>query len=127
MHTIRRTLQTDLKLIKKFRDDSLAILKTYGLNEDNLFKIRLILDELIVNSYKHGNNKDYKKNIEVTIEINQDYCMIKVRDEGKGINFDKKKDVFSEHGRGLHIVEFISDRMLVDNNVVTAFVSLKSN
>lgn len=127
MHTIRRTLQTDLKLIKKFRDDSLAILNTYGLNEDNLFKIRLILDELIVNSYKHGNNKDYKKNIEVTIEINQDYCMIKVRDEGKGINFDKKKDVFSEHGRGLHIVEFISDRMLVDNNVVTAFVSLKSN
>lgn len=127
MEIIRRGFHTDLRLIKEFIDTSLTLLKAYGISEDNLFKIRLILDELISNSYKHGNNKDFSKIIEVSIEIDDNYCMIRVRDEGKGINFDRKKDVFSEHGRGLHIVDFISDRMSVDNNIITAFVSLKSN
>ena len=56
MEIIRNLLHSDLLLIKEFRDDTTRFLENLNLDEDMIFKLRLILDELIVNSYKHGNN-----------------------------------------------------------------------
>ena len=78
MEIIRNLLHSDLLLIKEFRDDTTKFLENLNLDEDMIFKLRLILDELIVNSYKHGNAKDFDKIIEVIVLIDKDYCMIKV-------------------------------------------------
>jgi len=89
-----------------------------------IFKLRLILDELIVNSYKHGNSKDFDKIIEVIVLIDKDYCMIKVKDEGEGINYGKDRNLLSDHGRGIQIVNTLSDNLIVKDNMVAAFVQL---
>ncbi|WP_044567365.1 ATP-binding protein [Anaerococcus provencensis] len=124
MEIIRNLLHSDLLLIKEFRDDTTAFLENLNLDEDMIFKLRLILDELIVNSYKHGNAKDFDKIIEVIILIDKDYCMIKVKDEGEGINYGKDRNLLSHHGRGIQIVNTLSDNLIVKDNMVVAFVRL---
>lgn len=122
MEIIRNLLHSDLFLIKEFRDDTTRFLENLNLDEDMIFKLRLILDELIVNSYKHGNAKDFDKIIEVIVLIDKDYCMIKVKDEGEGINYGKDRDLLSNHGRGIQIVNTLSDNLIVKDNMVAAFV-----
>lgn len=124
MEIIRNLLHSDLLLIKEFRDDTTEFLENLNLDEDMIFKLRLILDELIVNSYKHGNAKDFDKIIEVIILIDKDYCMIKVKDEGEGINYGKDRNLLSDHGRGIQIVNTLSDNLIVKDNMVAAFVHL---
>ena len=51
MELIRNIMPTDLKMIKKFRDGLVLNLKNKNIDENLIFKIRLILDELIINSY----------------------------------------------------------------------------
>ena len=122
MEIIRNLLHSDLLLIKEFRDDTTKFLENLNLDEDMIFKLRLILDELIVNSYKHGNSKDFDKIIEVIVLIDKDYCMIKVKDEGEGINYGKDRNLLSDHGRGIQIVNTLSDNLIVKDNMVAAFV-----
>ena len=122
MEIIRNLLHSDLLLIKEFRDDTTEFLENLNLNEDMIFKLRLILDELIVNSYKHGNAKDFDKIIEVIILIDKDYCMIKVKDEGEGINYGRDRNLLSDHGRGIQIVNTLSDNLIVKDNMVASFV-----
>ncbi|WP_073997305.1 ATP-binding protein [Anaerococcus urinomassiliensis] len=122
MEIIRNLLHSDLFLIKEFRDDTTKFLENLNLDEDMIFKLRLILDELIVNSYKHGNAKDFDKIIEVIVLIDKDYCMIKVKDEGEGIKYGKDRDLLSNHGRGIQIVNTLSDNLIVKDNMVAAFV-----
>ena len=124
MEIIRNLLHSDLLLIKEFRDDTTKFLENLNLDEDMIFKLRLILDELIVNSYKHGNAKDFYKIIEVIVLIDKDYCMIKVKDEGEGINYGKDRNLLSDHGRGIQIVNTLSDNLIVKDNMVAAFVQL---
>ena len=124
MEIIRNLLHTDLLLIKEFRDDTIVFLEKLKLNDDLIFKIRLVLDELIVNSYKHGNNKDFDKIIEVIVLIDDKYCMIKVKDEGDGIDYTKDRDMLADHGRGIQLVYNLCDNIIVKDNTIVAFLLL---
>lgn len=124
MEIIRNLMHTDLSQIKEFRDDTTDLLKKLKFDDDIIFKIRLILDELIGNSYKHGNNKDYEKMIDVLMFIDKSLVMIKVRDEGEGINYSKKRDMLADHGRGIQLVYSLADNLVVRDNTIAAFLYL---
>lgn len=57
MDIIREVINSDLKDIKKFRDKFIDVLHAKNYEESQIYKLRLILDELVANSYKHGNKK----------------------------------------------------------------------
>lgn len=124
MEIMRNLIHTDLSLIKEFRDEAISLLKTLDYDEDTIFKVRLILDELIINSYKHGNNKEFDKLIDVIMLIDDNNCMIKVTDEGEGIYYKRPSDQLSDHGRGIHLVKTLADNLLVVDNTVVAFLAL---
>lgn len=124
MEIIRNLIHSDLSLIKEFRDNTISLLEEQNYNEDFIFKIRLVLDELIINSYKHGNHKIYEKLIDIIIVIDEDYCMIKVKDEGDGIDYTKYRDILSDHGRGIQLVYSLADNFLVQDNTTVAFLEL---
>ena len=124
MEIIRNLIHSDLALIKEFRDETIECLKELDYDEDLLFKIRLILDELIINSYKHGNNKNYEKMIDIIMLLDRDYCMIKVKDEGEGINYIGEEDMLSDHGRGIKLVYNLADNLIVQDNMISAFLLL---
>lgn len=124
MEIIRNLIHSDLALIKEFRDETLDFLKDSSYDDDVIFKIRLILDELITNSYKHGNQKNYEKMIDIIMLLDRDYCMIKVKDEGEGINYTKEGDMLADHGRGIKLVYNLADNIIVQDSTISAFLLL---
>ena len=116
MEIIRTVIHSDLKDIKKFRDKFIDVLKDRSYEEEEIFRMRLILDELTSNSYKHGNNKDIDKLIEICIIFADEFSLIKVKDQGSGICKEKYSDRFAESGRGIDLVEKLSDKIMIDKN-----------
>ena len=86
MEIIRTVIHSDLKDIKKFRDKFIDVLHAKNYEESQIYKLRLILDELVANSYKHGNKKDKTRLIDISIVFDEAYLLIKVSDEGSGLN-----------------------------------------
>lgn len=122
MEIIRNLVYSDLSLIKEFRDNTISFFKKQNYCEDFIFKLRLVLDELIINSYKHGNKKIYDKLIDITIIIDKDCCMVKVKDEGEGIDYCKDRDILADNGRGIKLVSTLADNFLVKDNTSIAFL-----
>ena len=127
MDIIRNIINSDLSLIKEFRDETVEFLSEMDFADNIIFKIRLILDELIINSYKHGNKKDFDKLIDITLLFDEDYCMIKIKDQGEGIDYSKDRNMLSDHGRGIQLVYSLADNFFVMNNTIVAFLKLNES
>lgn len=127
MDIIRNIINSDLSLIKEFRDETIEFLSEMDFTDNIIFKIRLILDELIINSYKHGNKKDFDKLIDITLLFDEDYCMIKIKDQGEGIDYSKDRNMLSDHGRGIQLVYSLADNFFVMNNTIVAFLKLNES
>lgn len=97
-------------------------------DEAVLFDIRLILDELVYNGVKHGNEFKEEKKIKIRIEITDDFVKIEVCDEGTGIKCRNKEynplDL-KDCGRGLVLVKGLSDEFSVDKNKAVSIKYIK--
>ncbi len=95
------------------------------------FAVKLILSELLMNAYKHGNNEDPNLPIKVIISINDDELVMEVLDmrirmDDIPIKTDINPDnILDEHGRGLFLVNAFSDKLTIDNNSVVSRIKNK--
>ncbi|AFS77641.1 putative anti-sigma F factor [Gottschalkia acidurici 9a] len=114
-------LRSNLSEIKNTIEGILHSMGEFLKQEDLIFDIRLILNELVINSAIHGNNLDESKKIELKIEINDSSIKVEVVDEGEGFTYDKNAynplDL-NPNGRGLVIVDGLSDELLIESNRV---------
>jgi len=83
-------------------------------------RLKLIVSELYMNAYLHGNRADASKFIDVSIEIGADEFVTIVKDEGAGLTKVRFKemvesiaDVESVSGRGMRIIYKLSDKVRV--------------
>lgn len=121
--TYKGSVCSDLELIKKFIDEILNKLQKTVDNKDALFDIRLILNELVINSVLHGNAEVYTKCVKLRLEIKGKKIRIEVVDEGEGIDFDIKSydpGILKCGGRGLVLVKGLSDELYIDKNKIIA-------
>ncbi|NLV77613.1 MAG: ATP-binding protein [Tissierellia bacterium] len=112
---------SDLKDIKIFIEDILKRLESIVDDENLLFDLKLILNELIINSVIHGNECNRDKCVHLYLEIIGDAIRIEVSDEGQGIDFDISSYNPMELkccGRGLVLVDGLSDEIYIDKNRV---------
>jgi serine/threonine-protein kinase RsbW len=123
VRAITFTIQHNIKAVGSTIENILnAIQLKHILNEENLFEIKVVLNELIVNSLCHGNQCEIQKATYVTYKLMNDILYISVKDEGHG--FEPKFEIVSmddyikttnnnlcEHGRGLIIVEKLCDKV----------------
>lgn len=120
---INQVIKSDLYNIKLTMEATLKELCRIIKDESLLFDIRLILSELIVNSALHGNNCDTDKFIKLLLEVHDKHIRIEVVDEGCGFIYDKNQYNPLELkccGRGLVIVDGLSDEFYVDKNKVVS-------
>lgn len=118
---------SDIELIKNFIDDILNKLNLIVENQDALFDIKLILNELIINGVFHGNKCMRSKYVNLDLEMKGDKLVMTVKDEGEGIVFDTESydpEELNCYGRGLILVHGLSDKVLVDKNKITAIKTI---
>ena len=117
------SVRSDLNDIKVFIKKVLNKLENIVQDKDLMFDLKLILNELIINSVIHGNQCNGNKYVKLFLEVVGDTIRIEVIDEGEGIDFDIDSYNPSELkccGRGLVIVDGLSDEVYIDNNRIVA-------
>lgn len=95
-----------------------------AIDEDTMFDIKVILNELLQNAMRHGNKEDRNKSIKVRIGIaGNNYAYFIIEDEGEGFNykclfekgfdFDESIDFYDlkESGRGMLIVKSLCEKL----------------
>jgi serine/threonine-protein kinase RsbW len=92
-----------------------------NIDECAIFDIRVILNELLINSIIHGNKKNLDKKIMIRVGVSgKGYFFVFVEDEGKGYDFKRflnretphqSLSEMKEYGRGVLIIESLCDRI----------------
>ncbi len=82
-----------------------------GYNEQNVFAIKLALEEAMINAIKHGNKLDMKKQVHVDYLVRPDRVEVIIEDEGPGFDRSAVPDPTLEEnickcsGRGILLME----------------------
>lgn len=121
------TICSDLDMIRNFVDNILLKINNLVKDNDIMFDIRLILNELIINGVMHGNDCETTKCVTLSLKLKNNKLTIQVEDEGKGVNFDIKSYDPTELkccGRGLVIVNGLSDEFYIKKNKVISIKNL---
>ena len=118
-----KVIKSDLDDIDEAVSFILDKLSSVIRDEELMFNIRIVINEIVINSYEHGNksNKEKVKNLKVC--VNMDCIHINVKDEGDGINyiFNENRDInMTTSGRGLRIVKHLVDELEINNNEISA-------
>lgn len=97
------------------------------MNEETSYYLKVVLSELITNSFKYGGGKDNQVKVEVDVKGND--VIVTVDDGGRGIDsrqLGSCADIYSEGGRGLAIVKGLCQSVELNptGNRVTAHLAL---
>lgn len=94
----------------------LIMAQNLGFDEDACFRLRLAMDEAMVNAIIHGNLHDRAKKVYVEARGRPRAFEVTIRDEGHGFDVDSLKDptadenLHATHGRGVFLIrQFMSD------------------
>lgn len=113
--------QLKLELPATFESIDLAEQATVEFLEEknvhaDLFGIRIILREALLNAVIHGSSKDSEKLVQYVLDISDgDEVKLEICDSGPGFAREGKLgriETLSDGGRGLNIMEIYSDEMI---------------
>jgi serine/threonine-protein kinase RsbW len=82
-----------------------------GHAEKDQFRVRLALEEAIVNAHKHGHQGDWSRAIVVHYHVSESGVLAEVEDQGEGFDRDQVPDPLAPEnlerssGRGLLLME----------------------
>lgn len=92
----------------------------FGFNNNEIYDMRLTLDELLVNAIEHGNKFDKTKKVHINYKFTYEgkKVAIEIEDEGAGfdINEIKEPDILSMRGRGISIIRKLVNEIVYSNN-----------
>lgn len=113
------------------RDFLCSISDCVYLNEEIEFKLKIIINELVTNSFKYAQPNGY---VRVLAKLNGTFISIAIIDDGVGFDYSKCRDVdiseenhiMREGGRGIHIVDVLSDVLRYNRkgNIIAIKVNL---
>jgi len=109
-------LPGDVEHIQPAVDEIMEVVASMECAQGNEFEVEVALLEALANAVRHGCQNDPSKSIEVCVacEIDQGMLII-VRDPGSGFdpaeipNPVQGENVFSDHGRGIFLINELMD------------------
>lgn len=93
-------------------------LRKLQIEEETINSITTAANEAIINAITHGNNLNATKKVTISATFSGDELQIKIKDEGKGFNYNKvkkSKDLKREGGRGITLIEHFMDKIEFKN------------
>lgn len=121
-------VNSDLDAIRYFIESRIDELHRYIEDDTKLSDIKLIVNELVINGALHGNELSKKKAVFLNIDLENNKLCIKVRDEGRGIDYrieDYDPLAMLPGGRGLLMVHGLADEIELKRNMIKAIVNIK--
>lgn len=111
-------LPSRLELIPEFILKILqGLKKEIQLTDEQVFQIRLVLEESLTNAIKHGNEHNQNLTVDVAVAMEDSRLMIEVKDQGKGFDYNnipdptQKEKLFLTSGRGVFLIKKIMDEV----------------
>ena len=113
-----RVLTNELAQIRTAERDVLTRLRELAYDDDQLFAVRLSLEEALVNAMKHGNRFDPNRKVRVSYRVSPERVEIRVVDEGPGFNPNIVPDPTVDEnlekpcGRGIMLMRCYMDKVV---------------
>jgi len=107
------------------------ISEKHNLSTEIYGNILISLIEAINNAIMHGNLMDAKKKVEFRYEVEGDFVVFHVADEGKGFNFASTPDpttpenIERPHGRGIFLMHHLADEVKYLRNGAEVMLKFK--
>jgi serine phosphatase RsbU (regulator of sigma subunit)/anti-sigma regulatory factor (Ser/Thr protein kinase)/HAMP domain-containing protein len=98
-------------------DEIMEMIAQYDLERNDVYGIRLSLNETLANAHKHGNRGDPTRKINVEYLMTSERFSLVVRDEGQGFDYEALPDPTVEenlllpHGRGVFLMRSMMDEV----------------
>jgi len=111
------TIPSVIEAVEKVESKVLSLLEEQGSAEEELFSVRLALEEAVTNAIKHGNHFDRNKKVTVRFSSDSQTLTIQVEDEGDGFDPNDVPDPTAEEnleresGRGLLLMRHYMDNV----------------
>ena len=104
------TIPSDTVAGQALQEQILRQLEDLQFGDQDLFGVRLALEEALVNAIKHGNRLDPAKNVRVQWCVDDVQVVIEIEDEGEGFDPGDVPDPTADEnlerpcGRGIHLM-----------------------
>ncbi len=92
------------------------------IDEDMLGNVMVCVTEAVTNAIEHGNKNEITKNVYIDYKTIDNKLIFKVKDEGKGFDFENIPDptlpenIEKEDGRGVFLIRNLADEVEFDKN-----------
>lgn len=112
---LERVLNSDPVLCADLVRELLVMLEQQGWTKDQMFGIRMAVEEAVMNAIKHGNAEDREKKVHVLCRLEPDRFYAKISDQGPGFRPDEIADPTAESnlektsGRGVMLMKTFVD------------------
>lgn len=113
------TLASSLESMDSGEELARAAAEAAGFDEEEQYRISLAVREALINAYRHGNNQDSSKQIELEIEQTDSELVFVITDQGQGFDPngipDPREDeqLLAASGRGIFLMRTFMDDMTV--------------
>ncbi len=114
---VSKVFPSRLDDLPKCIDDVMRQIKEKVKSEQDLFQVRLCIQEALVNAVKHGNKLNSELKVQLDIEISDEFLEINIIDEGQGFNDQELEDPTEEKnlnklsGRGVFLIKRKMDKV----------------
>ena len=110
-------ISSENSLGREIQERIIGVLQAQSYSEQELFGVRLALEEALVNAIKHGNGMDPAKQVHVECQFDDDRVRIVIEDEGEGFDVSTVPDPTTEEnldkpgGRGIMLMRSFMSRI----------------
>ena len=108
------SLGENIRIIESFIDNAR---EKYKIDDDIYGNIMIAVTESVNNAIVHGNKNNKKKNVSLSLMLNDNIISFEVRDQGKGFDFKNLPDPTSPEnldkpgGRGIFLMKHLCDEV----------------
>jgi serine/threonine-protein kinase RsbW len=108
------SIAENIRMIESFIDNAK---ERFDLDDDIYGNIMIAVTEAVNNAIKHGNSGDKKKNVHLSLSLNDSLIKFIVKDEGGGFDYQNLPDPTSPEniekigGRGIFLMKHLSDQV----------------
>lgn len=108
------SIAENIRMIESFIDNAK---ERFDLDDDIYGNIMIAVTEAVNNAIKHGNAGDRKKNVHLSLSLNDSLIKFIVKDEGNGFDYQHLPDPTAPEnlekvgGRGIFLMKHLSDQV----------------